>query len=185
LASIISLLHMFFATFASTDSKISYTGSSLTHHGGATKGIDHPPQELTAMLMHLFARGGGNPGPLPGLWLPSQPQTPKEGGQPTRFFNQVQPKPRPSQPAPSASVVMPTMSMLATPRSYGMDLLPIAKKTRTADPNINLNPAGTVLCSDWQRVLGCSVTTHDSKHECSGCGKPTHGAQKCPRAQEA
>jgi hypothetical protein len=48
-----------------------------------------------------------------------------------------------------------------------------------------INPAGTILCSDWQRVLGCSVTTHDSKHECSGCGKPTHGAQKCPRAQEA
>ncbi|KAF8154173.1 hypothetical protein B0H34DRAFT_662306, partial [Crassisporium funariophilum] len=48
-----------------------------------------------------------------------------------------------------------------------------------------LNPAGTTLCSDWQRKAGCSSSSHDSKHECSGCGKPTHGAQTCPRGQKA
>lgn len=47
-----------------------------------------------------------------------------------------------------------------------------------------VNPAGTVLCTDWQRPGGCSSTSHDSKHECSGCGKLTHGAQTCPRAQK-
>ena len=48
-----------------------------------------------------------------------------------------------------------------------------------------VNPAGAILCSDWQRPNGCSSTTHDSRHECSGCGKPAHGAQSCPRAQKA
>jgi len=48
-----------------------------------------------------------------------------------------------------------------------------------------VNPAGNILCSDWQRPNSCSSTTHDSRHECSGCGKPAHGAQNCPRAQKA
>ena len=48
-----------------------------------------------------------------------------------------------------------------------------------------VNPAGSILCSDWQRPNGCSSSTHDSRHECSGCGKPSHGAQSCPRAQKA
>lgn len=48
-----------------------------------------------------------------------------------------------------------------------------------------VNPAGNILCSDWQRPNGCSSSAHDSRHECSGCGKPTHGAQNCPRAQKA
>jgi len=48
-----------------------------------------------------------------------------------------------------------------------------------------VNPAGSILCSDWQWPNGCSATTHDSHHECSGCGKSTHGAQNCPRAQKA
>jgi hypothetical protein len=48
-----------------------------------------------------------------------------------------------------------------------------------------VNPAGSILCSDWQRPNGCSATTHNSHHECSGCGKLTHGAQNCPRAQKA
>ncbi|EDR09985.1 uncharacterized protein LACBIDRAFT_318400 [Laccaria bicolor S238N-H82] len=30
-----------------------------------------------------------------------------------------------------------------------------------------VNPAGNILCSDWQRPNGCSSTTHDSRHECS------------------
>ena len=47
------------------------------------------------------------------------------------------------------------------------------------------NPTGSVLCTDWQRPNGCTSTAHDSRHECSGCGKQTHGAQKCPRAQKA
>ncbi|TFK18645.1 hypothetical protein FA15DRAFT_602939, partial [Coprinopsis marcescibilis] len=39
--------------------------------------------------------------------------------------------------------------------------------------------AGNVLCSDWQGKNSCSSTTHDSKHECSGCSKTGHRAQKC------
>ena len=48
-----------------------------------------------------------------------------------------------------------------------------------------INLAGSILCSDWQRLNGCSLTTHDSHHKCSGCGKPAHGAQSCPQAQKA
>ena len=48
-----------------------------------------------------------------------------------------------------------------------------------------VNPAGNILCSNWQWPNGCPATTHDSRHECSGCGKLTHGAQGCPRAQKA
>ena len=48
-----------------------------------------------------------------------------------------------------------------------------------------VNPAGGILCSDWQRPNGCSATTHDSCQECSRCGKPAHGAQSCPQAQKA
>lgn len=43
-----------------------------------------------------------------------------------------------------------------------------------------LNPAGQVLCGDWQRSRSCSGTGHI--HECSGCGKLDHGAQSCPLA---
>jgi hypothetical protein len=48
-----------------------------------------------------------------------------------------------------------------------------------------VNSKGFVLCSNWQRPNGCTNTTHDSRHECSGCGKSDHGAQKCPRAEKA
>ena len=48
-----------------------------------------------------------------------------------------------------------------------------------------VNTNGNTICSDWQRPGGCSATGHDSRHQCSGCGKPTHGAQQCPRAQKA
>lgn len=47
-----------------------------------------------------------------------------------------------------------------------------------------VNPAGQQLCSNWQRPDGCSASGHDSKHECSGCGKSDHGAQLCPRTQK-
>ncbi|KAF9044097.1 hypothetical protein BJ165DRAFT_1347402, partial [Panaeolus papilionaceus] len=48
-----------------------------------------------------------------------------------------------------------------------------------------INPKGVVLCSDWQTERGCQSTSHDEKHECSGCGVPSHGAQGCPRCQKA
>lgn len=48
-----------------------------------------------------------------------------------------------------------------------------------------INPTGNIICSDWQKPNSCAATTHDSRHECSGCGKQTHGAQRCPRAQKA
>ena len=47
-----------------------------------------------------------------------------------------------------------------------------------------VTPAGQQLCSNWQRPDGCSASGHDSKHECSGCGKTDHGAQLCPRTQK-
>ncbi|TEB36463.1 hypothetical protein FA13DRAFT_1622883, partial [Coprinellus micaceus] len=47
------------------------------------------------------------------------------------------------------------------------------------------DPKGKILCFDWQRATGCKSMTHDSKHECSGCGEKDHGTQKCPRVQKA
>ncbi|KAH7903907.1 hypothetical protein BJ138DRAFT_1019880, partial [Hygrophoropsis aurantiaca] len=40
------------------------------------------------------------------------------------------------------------------------------------------------ICSKWQRDEGCT-DRHDDKHLCSGCGAATHGASRCPRAQNA
>ena len=42
--------------------------------------------------------------------------------------------------------------------------------------------AGKLLCSKWQRAGGCS-DTHQPLHTCSGCGSKSHGAQRCPRAE--
>ena len=42
---------------------------------------------------------------------------------------------------------------------------------------------GFTLCSDWQRPNGCNLSHKSAKHECSGCGNPKHGAQKCHKAQ--
>ena len=47
-----------------------------------------------------------------------------------------------------------------------------------------ITPAGTTLCSDWNNRRGCSISTHEQRHECSGCGNKDHGAQRCPRAQK-
>ncbi|KAH9909463.1 uncharacterized protein B0H18DRAFT_1009283 [Fomitopsis serialis] len=44
---------------------------------------------------------------------------------------------------------------------------------------------GRALCYDWQRSKRCTSTLHDSRHLCSGCSLPTHGAQTCPRAEPA
>jgi hypothetical protein len=48
-----------------------------------------------------------------------------------------------------------------------------------------VNSQGLQLCYDWQRPNGCASTGKDHIHECSGCGNPNHGAQSCPRGQEA
>ena len=48
-----------------------------------------------------------------------------------------------------------------------------------------VNPQGNILCSNWQRPNSCNSTTHYSRHECSGCGKKDHGAQRCPWGQKA
>lgn len=42
------------------------------------------------------------------------------------------------------------------------------------------NPAGIELCTNYQRLNGCTDTTHPTKHECSECGEPSHGAASCP-----
>ncbi|KIK74424.1 hypothetical protein PAXRUDRAFT_175751, partial [Paxillus rubicundulus Ve08.2h10] len=44
-----------------------------------------------------------------------------------------------------------------------------------------INQKGTILCFDWQCPNGCESLSHSSKHECSGCGSKSHGAQSCPR----
>jgi hypothetical protein len=46
------------------------------------------------------------------------------------------------------------------------------------------NPAGVVLCSDWQAGK-CDSPSHTAKHECSGCGSSSHGAHKCHLAEKA
>ncbi|KAJ7907288.1 hypothetical protein B0H13DRAFT_1618466, partial [Mycena leptocephala] len=46
---------------------------------------------------------------------------------------------------------------------------------------VNRNDA--VICLNWQRAAGCELN-HASRHECSGCGSPSHGAQKCHLAQK-
>jgi hypothetical protein len=47
-----------------------------------------------------------------------------------------------------------------------------------------VNPEGLIICSDWQRPSGCTTSGHNHRHECSGCGKTSHGAQSCPRTQK-
>ncbi|KAH9001940.1 hypothetical protein EDB86DRAFT_2801368 [Lactarius hatsudake] len=44
---------------------------------------------------------------------------------------------------------------------------------------------GYPLCFDWQVPRGCTSSSHPDRHRCSGCGKPGHGAQACPRAEKA
>ncbi|KAJ7655146.1 hypothetical protein DFH06DRAFT_993071 [Mycena polygramma] len=58
-----------------------------------------------------------------------------------------------------------------------------ARCTRNASGQI-ITPDNQILCIDWQRPDGCPSSTHDSRHECSGCGRKTHGAQACPRAEK-
>ena len=48
-----------------------------------------------------------------------------------------------------------------------------------------VNAQGLQLCYDWQRPNGCSNSSKDHIHMCSRCGKLDHGAQNCPRGQEA
>jgi len=43
--------------------------------------------------------------------------------------------------------------------------------------------AGKQLCARWQKPSGCTEA-HRLLHFCSGCGAKTHGAQRCPRAQD-
>ena len=51
------------------------------------------------------------------------------------------------------------------------------------DSNNHLvNPQGQLVCTDWQRPLGCHLK-HAAIHECSGCGNTAHGAQDCAKAQ--
>jgi hypothetical protein len=57
-------------------------------------------------------------------------------------------------------------------------------RCRKNDEGRLVTPAGTTLCSDWNSRRGCSSSTHEQRHECSGCGNKDHGAQRCPRAQK-
>lgn len=51
------------------------------------------------------------------------------------------------------------------------------------DPGRLINLDGLILCTDWQTPPGCNRTSHDARHECSGCGKPDYGAQGYSLAQ--
>jgi hypothetical protein len=57
-------------------------------------------------------------------------------------------------------------------------------RCRKSDEGRLISPTGTTLCSDWNSRRGCSSSTHEHRHECSGCGNKDHGAQGCPRAQK-
>lgn len=54
--------------------------------------------------------------------------------------------------------------------------------SRTAEGRL-VDPRGEVLCTDWQHPNGCSLTHRAAKHNCSGCGQDSHGAQECDLAQ--
>ncbi|KAF9220511.1 hypothetical protein BS17DRAFT_663486, partial [Gyrodon lividus] len=54
---------------------------------------------------------------------------------------------------------------------------------RTSEGRL-INGKGSTLCSDWQKPNGCLIPHKTAKHECSGCGKSDHGAQRCHRAQQ-
>lgn len=58
-----------------------------------------------------------------------------------------------------------------------------ARVSRTSYNRI-ANPSGVQLCVAFQTVRGCSSDATSHKHECSGCGRPDHGAQSCPLAQK-
>ncbi|KAH6893707.1 hypothetical protein BKA70DRAFT_1119033, partial [Coprinopsis sp. MPI-PUGE-AT-0042] len=54
---------------------------------------------------------------------------------------------------------------------------------RTSEGKVYLLTGGEPLCFDWQRGM-CTSKKHDTRHFCSGCASPTHGAYSCPRAEE-
>lgn len=45
-----------------------------------------------------------------------------------------------------------------------------------------INPAGQIVCINFQRGRGCRQPGH--LHECSGCGGEDHGAAKCTLVQK-
>ena len=59
-----------------------------------------------------------------------------------------------------------------------------AKTRRGENGRLICISSGFFLCSDWQRPARCPVADHPKRHLCSGCEKPDHGAQDCPRAQK-
>ncbi|KAJ6568000.1 hypothetical protein DFH09DRAFT_918220 [Mycena vulgaris] len=46
-----------------------------------------------------------------------------------------------------------------------------------------INPNDDIICLFWQKSSSCNLN-HSSRHECSGCGSPAHGAQACSLAQK-
>ncbi|KAJ7719738.1 hypothetical protein B0H16DRAFT_1211429, partial [Mycena metata] len=57
-----------------------------------------------------------------------------------------------------------------------------ARVSRNRDGKF-VNSRHEVICLAWQRATGCSLN-HSARHECSGCGSPNHGAQKCHLTQK-
>ena len=57
-------------------------------------------------------------------------------------------------------------------------------RCQKSDEGRLISPGGTTLCSDWNSRRGCTSSSHEQRHECSGCGSKDHGAQGCPRSQK-
>ncbi|KAJ6496854.1 hypothetical protein DFH09DRAFT_945759, partial [Mycena vulgaris] len=58
-----------------------------------------------------------------------------------------------------------------------------ARVKRSGPEGKLVNSRNEVICINWQKTMGCNVN-HAARHECSGCGSPNHGAQKCHLAQK-
>ncbi|KZP10955.1 hypothetical protein FIBSPDRAFT_656409, partial [Athelia psychrophila] len=43
---------------------------------------------------------------------------------------------------------------------------------------------GRQICMDYQLRAGCTRNDHDTRHFCTGCGRPSHGSQDCPLAEK-
>lgn len=48
-----------------------------------------------------------------------------------------------------------------------------------------VDPEGRTLCTRWNQSVGCKDKSTRHIHECSGCGKSSHGAQECSLAEKA
>ena len=75
----------------------------------------------------------------------------------------------------------PTMSTAAPPYFYGTEYQLMYLKC-TPEGRL-VDPAGDILCYNWQKPQGCSRPHNNTKHACLDYGSTSHGTQKCPKVQ--